>query len=98
MDQWGPSFVDNVRMRIKRGVGATSDESVPPPKIAFRCVRDGVRRTKWKYKSLGRPGDDYNTLQFGAMGHAMSTWQFEWMVTDAVSVEIVKLEAEVRKG
>ena len=98
LDQWGPSFVDNVRMRIKRGVGGSNEESVEPPKIAFRCIRDGVRRTKWKYKSLGRPGDDYNTIQFGGMGHAMSTWQFEWMVTDAVSVEIVKLEAEVRKS
>lgn len=98
MDQWGPSFVDNVRMRVKRGVGSTNDDSIAPPKIAFRCVRDGVRRTKWKYKSMGRPGDDYNTIQFGGMGHAMSTWQFEWMVTDPVSTEIVKLEAEVRKG
>lgn len=98
MDQWGPSWVDNVRMRVKRGVGATHDDSVDPPQIAFRCVRDGNRRTKWKYKSLGRPGDDYNTIQFGGMGHADSTWQFEWMVTDAVSTEIVKLEAEVRAG
>lgn len=98
MDQWGPSFVDNVRMRVKRGVGATHDEDVAPPKIGLRCVRDGVRRTKWKYKSLGRPGDDYNTIQFGGMGHAESTWQFEWAVTDAVSTEIVKIEADVRKG
>uniref|UniRef100_A0A6M3IS52 Uncharacterized protein n=1 Tax=viral metagenome TaxID=1070528 RepID=A0A6M3IS52_9ZZZZ len=98
MDQWGPSFVDNVRMRVKRGVGATHDEDVAPPKIAFRSVRDGNRRTKWKYKSLGRPGDNYNTIQFGGMGHADSTWQFEWQITDPVSTEIVKLEAEVRKG
>jgi len=98
MDQWGPTFVDNVRMRVKRGVGISSDDGIEPPKIGFRCVRDGQRKTKWKFKSLGRPGDDYNTIQFGAMGHALSTWQFEWMVTDAVSVEIVKLEAELRKG
>lgn len=98
MDAWGPSFVDNIRMRVKRGVGSSNDPDTAPPQIAFRCVRDGVRRTKWKYKSLGRPGDNYNTIQFGSMGHAMSTWQFEWMVTDAVSAEIVKIEAEVRKG
>ena len=98
MDQYGPSFVDNVRMRVKRGVGLSANEEDSPPKIAFRCVRDGNRRTKWKYKSLGRIGDEYNTTQFGAMGHAMSTWQFEWMVTDPVSVEIVKLEAEFRKA
>lgn len=95
MDAWGPCFVDNVRMRVKRGVGTSSDEDDEPPKIAFRAIRDGGRATKWKYKSLGRPGDDYNTIQFGAMGHAESTWQFEWFVTDPVNVEIVKLEAEL---
>lgn len=97
LDEWGPSFVDNVRMRVKRGVGSNSDPDVAPPMIALRCIRDGNRRTKWKYKSLGRPGDNYNTIQFGGMGAAKSTWQFEVMVTDAISCEIVKIEAEVRK-
>lgn len=96
-DSWGPSSVNNVRMRVKRGVGSSYDPDAAPPMIALRCIRDGVRRTKWKYKSLGRPGDTYNTIQFGSMGSAMSTWQFEWMVTDPVSTEIVKLEAEVSR-
>ena len=96
-DTWGPSSVNNVRMRVKRGVGVDYDENNPPPMIALRCIRDGVRMTKWKYKSLGRPGDNYNTIQFGAMGSAHSTWQFEWMVTDPVSIDIVKLEAEVQQ-
>mgnify|MGYP001576753000 FL=1 len=98
MDHWGPAFVDNVRMRVKRGVGSSSSEDDKPPKIAFRAIRDGKRRTKWKYRSLGRPGDTYNMIQFGGMGHAMSTFQFEWQITDPVSAEIVKLEAEVRKS
>ncbi len=97
-DDWGPSFVDGVRMRVKRGVGASSDPDLPPPQIGLRCIRDGKRSTKLKFKSLGRPGDDYNVIEFGAMGEARSTWQFEWQITDAVNVEIVKLEAQVRKS
>lgn len=98
-DQFGPCTIDGLRMRVKRGVGATSDPEVAPPQIGVRCIRDGGRRrTKLKFKSLGRPGDNYNTIAFGAMGSCESTFQFEWQITDAVNVEIVKLEALVRRA
>lgn len=97
MDQYGPCSIDGVRMRIKRGVGATSDPDTPPPLIGFRCIRDGHRSTKIKFKSLGRAGDNYSLIEFGGMGSAKSTVQFEWVCTDAVSFELVKLEALITK-
>ena len=33
-------------------------------------------------------------LEFGPMG-AAKTWQFEWMVTDDVQVELVRMQAQI---
>lgn len=94
LDAWGESRVNNVRARLKRGVGGYNDDE--PPKFGLRCIRDNNQPTRTRYKSLGRAGDKNMTVEFGGMGCA-HTWQFEWVCTDPVDVELVSLEALVER-
>jgi hypothetical protein len=94
IDTWGEVFVRNVRMRVKRGVGTSSDPDDEPPSIYLRCVKDNASATRKVRKSLGRPGDTAMTIEFGAMGVA-NTWQFEWETADNCPVEIVSIDAKV---
>lgn len=93
IDSFGESEVLNVRLRIKRGVGAYSGRV---PRIGLRARLDNSRWTRWRYQDLGRPGDGFMFVEFGPMGQA-HTWQFEWMCTDAAEVEIHKMEAQVNR-
>lgn len=96
IDEWGECAINNVRMRIKRGIGTSSDPDVEPPKIYLTCIKDNTKRTRAKPKSLGRPGQTEMTVEFGPMGMA-HTWQFEWETSDDCEIELVKLEAQVER-
>lgn len=91
IDDWGECSVDNVRIRIKRGVEKSGGGEA---KFGLRCLRDNKSYTRWNWKSLGESGDTYMNLEFGPMGFAR-TWQFEWMVTDNVEIELVSMHAQV---
>lgn len=88
---WGESRLDNLRMRVKRGVAGSNDDN---PVIGIRARRDNKKWTRWKYKKLGLAGDSEQFVEFGGMGCA-HTWQFEYMITDAADLDIVKLQAQV---
>lgn len=94
IDTWGSSNVSDVRMRIKRGI-ADSNTTVPPV-IGVRAIKDNKMTTRWKEISLGLYGDRTMILNFGGMGNA-KTWQFEYRVTDAAEVEVVAMQANVKK-
>ena len=88
-DQFGRIRLDDVRMRIKRGVGGYNDTT--PPVIQFRVRRDNLVWSKWQDKSLGLAGENDMYIYFGAQGSG-HTFQFEYRVTDAVNVQIAALQ------
>ena len=91
IDEWGSSRIDNVRVRLKRGIGGPSATSA---KFGLRVLRDNKRYTRWHYKDFGIAGDTDMILEFGPMGFA-TTWQFEYSVTDDVQVDLVSMQAQV---
>ncbi len=96
IDEWGECAINNVRMRVKRGVGTSNDPDVAPPKIYLRATKDNRVRTRWAGKSLGRPGETDLTIEFGPFGIA-NTWQFEWMVEEDCEVELTVMQAQVER-
>jgi len=94
IDVWGDVGVNNVRIRIKRGAVAQNSDA---PLFGLRARRDNKYWTAWQWKSMGSAGDTYNTLEFGPMG-AAKTWQFEWMVTDNIPVELVRMQVQVEEN
>lgn len=94
VDKFGPSRIDNVRVRIKRGVGALAPAD--RPLIALRPNRDQEGFDQWQYEDLGRPGERNMVIEFGPQGMA-STWQFEIAVSDPVSVEFVAMQVHVER-
>jgi hypothetical protein len=92
LDEWGESNVQNVRLRLHRGDGSVNAET--PPQLRLRALRDNKKYTRWVSKSLGLAGQRDMVIEFGPMGFA-NTWQFEWMVTDNIPVEVVTMEAQV---
>lgn len=88
-DQFGRIRLDDVRMRIKRGVGGFNDSN--PPLIQFRIRRDNLIWSKWQLKSLGAAGQNDMYLYFGQQGLA-HTFQFEYRVTDPVNIQIAALQ------
>lgn len=78
--------VDNVRMKIRRGVGGASN-----PQIGLRCRRDNGVWTPWHFKGLGKTGDRHMILEFGGYGCGHS-FQFEWVCTDNCQVELSRLQ------
>ena len=95
MDSWGEANVQNVRMRIHRGVGDVNAEK--PPTIALRAIRDNKHTTRWHHKSLGAPGETDLEIDFGPMGFAR-TWQFEWQCTENVLIDLHGLAALVERA
>lgn len=87
-DKFGEIRVDNVRLRLKRGVVTSND---PTPTISLRCIKDNKHATRWHRKSLGLAGDREMYVNFGAMGCAY-TWQFEIDMTDAADMEVMRLQ------
>ena len=96
IDEWGECSVNNVRMRVKRGIGTSNDEDVAAPQIRLTCIKDNTTRTRPAVRSLGRPGQTETTIEFGRMGTA-HTWQFEWEVDDNCEVELSYIQAQVER-
>jgi hypothetical protein len=88
-DQFGRIRLDDLRMRIKRGVGGYNDPD--PPLIQLRVRRDALAWGKWQMKSLGFAGQNDPYIYFGqqGLGH---TFQFEYRVTDPVNVQIAAMQ------
>lgn len=89
VDKFGPSDIDRVRLRLKRGT--TSPASAKDSRVGIRVNRDNRGFSKWQFKSLGRYGERQLVIEFGSMGQA-TTWQFEIMITDPVPMEVVNLK------
>ncbi len=89
----GPMSIDNVRMRLKRGVGS----GATAPEIWLRCIRDNKAVTRWKKKSLGLAGDTSMHVEFGPMGCIDGTAQFEWFTTANCELEVVKMQYQGRR-
>lgn len=94
VDKWGPSRIDNFRLRIRRGLSDPNDDQVA--RIGLRVNRDNLGFGRWQFKSLGRSGQREMTIEFGAQGCA-DQWQLEYMVTDPVTTEIVRGRALVER-
>ncbi len=92
LDIWGESRVNNLRIRIKRGGGGSTNEVNPT--ISVRAIRDNHTPTRWVRRPLGKAGHRHMSIEFGNFGCA-HTWQFEYYVTDACEVELVKMDAQV---
>jgi hypothetical protein len=94
VSQWGPSRIDNFRIRLRRGVGPQTPD--PKAVIGFRVNKDNQGFGRWKYKSMGRPGKRDMVIELGPLGCA-DTWQVEYFVTDPVAVELVGAQAYVER-
>lgn len=93
-DRAGESDLIALRARIKRGVGDYNSEK--PPVINLRVRRDSKTWSRWIERSLGRPGETDQYIEFGGFGGA-HTFQIEWFVTDPVDFEIVKFEGQFQR-
>lgn len=93
VDDFGPSRIDNVRLRLRHGLG-TND--APLPRYGMRMRRDNDRWTRWVWRSLRRAGDTAMVDDFGGMGSA-NTWQMEISCTDPVPFEFVKAEIQIER-
>ena len=90
LSELGEIRIDDLKMRVKRGVGT----NVTDPEITLRVNRDNRGFGRWKTKGLGKAGQRHMTPHFGTLGIA-DTWQFEWVITDDAPVEISYIQALV---
>lgn len=87
-DQAGECAMDDLRVRIKRGIGSNT----AAPQILVRANRDNEGFGPWVSGSLGLAGQREMLVRFGGFGIAYS-WQIEIQCTDDCDVELVKAEA-----
>lgn len=93
VDKFGPSRVDDLRIRIKRGVGQTGSRA---PQIGLRVNRDNRGFGPFQWRPLGTEGQREMVIYFGGQGSA-HTWQWEMRVTDPVDVQFVGMQARVER-
>lgn len=92
LDKWGESRIDNVRIRVKRGIVTSNDKE---PVIALRVRQDNKSNwSRWKKHGLGLAGNRTMYVEFGGFGCG-HTHQFEYMVTDNCDLEVVSMEAQL---
>ena len=87
ISELGEVAIENLRLRVKRGVGTY----VVSPTISVRCNRDNRGWSNWVRKGLGKTGAYPMNLEFGSFGHGHA-FQFEVEVTDDCQVELVKMQ------
>lgn len=87
----GQIEVKGLRLRMRRGALDVNSSLVP--KVRIRVNRDNRGFGPWIAKDIGIAGQRNMMLEYGPMGIA-DTFQFEVQVTDAVPVDIVKLEVD----
>ena len=93
-NDWGPSRIDELRIRLKRGEGSNGGAE---PRIGLRVNRDNEGFDQWQYEPLGTSGQREMVIRFGGQGYA-DTWQFELAVTDDVPVEFVRMQIFVERA
>jgi hypothetical protein len=93
--KWGPSRMDDVRLRLKRGSQANGKGAVRA-RIGMRWNLDNIGFDQWQFEDLGTPGEREMTIHWGGQG-AADTWQCEIQVTDDVPVEIVEMQVYVER-
>jgi len=93
VDKFGPCRIDDVRVRMKRGVGAAAGRA---PLVGLRVNRDNLGFDQWQWEPLGTEGQNEMVISFGSQGCA-NTWQFEIRVTDPVDVQFVSMQARVER-
>lgn len=93
ISKFGESSVDNLRIRVKRGVGSYTED----PQIGIRAIRNNNQPTRVRRKGLGKSGDSAMMIEFGGYGWA-HTWQFEIDMTDAAQYEVVSMQVLLQKG
>ena len=96
VSKWGPSRIDEVRLRLKRGLGPIGVSPSALPQISLRVNRDNEGFDQPEFEDLGQPGERTMTIRFGGQGIA-DTWQFEIAVTDNVPVEITNMQVFVER-
>lgn len=87
IDSLGEVEIDNIRLRVKRGVGSHSAD----PQISLRVNRDNKKWTRWRRKSLGKTGDSSMFVEFGPQGSCRS-FQVEVEITDSCELELVGMQ------
>lgn len=93
VDQFGPARVDDVRIRLRQGVGQYGARQ---PRFGVRMLRDNRSWTRWAWKTLGAPGQNSMVDRFGGMGTA-DTWQMEIACSDPVPFEFVRAQILVER-
>ena len=92
-DFGSPASADKLRVRLTRGVGSQANASTPP-EIMLRLNKDNLGFGGWMRKSLGAPGKRNMVIEFDGPG-LFDTLQIEYQVTDAVPVDIHKIQVNV---
>jgi len=90
LNEGGPITVDDLRIRVKRGMGSNTAES----KLQVRALRDNVSWSSWVDVPLGRAGQSDFIVTLGGFGSA-DVFQWEFVATDNVQIELSKVEALV---
>jgi hypothetical protein len=92
-DGFGQVRIDNLRLRLKRGLAnSNSDES----QIGIRVRRDASAWSRWKFKKLGRSGETEQHVTCGGFGCGDS-FQIEVLMTDAAEFELVNMQAQMTR-
>lgn len=94
IDKWQTSRIDDVKLRLKRGVGGPNERSA---RVGIRAKRDNRRYTRWMWRDLGVAGQTHIVLQFGHGFGIADVWQFEIQMTDAAPIEFVGGQALVER-
>lgn len=93
--KWQTSRIDDVRLRLKRGLGANG-KGAKSATIGMRWNLDNRGFDQFQYESLGTPGEREMTIHWGGQGCA-NTWQVEIAVSDDVPVELVQMQVFVER-
>lgn len=94
VDKWGPSRIDDFKLRFRRGV--QQQGTAAEARIGLRVNRNNRGFGRTIYRPFGRLGDRGMVMSFGNLGIA-ETWQFEYVVTDGVPLEFVGAQAYVER-
>ena len=95
VSKFGPSRIDDLRIRMRRGEGGYN--TTVEPLVGIRVNRDNLGFDQWCFEPLGLAGQREMVIHFGGQGYA-DTWQFEIMVSDNVPVEFVDMQIYVEEA
>ena len=91
IDAWGESRIDNLRVRVKRGIVGSNDEE---PVIHIRSRRDNRNWSNFRTRGLGKAGKSDQVQEFGGFGCG-HTHQFEVMIQANCELELVSMQVQI---